>query len=120
MRLETLSREDLHTRGPRGGRAASEGIEAKRAKIYKIFIPALLVCALGFSCRRAAAYAQEKRYGCGLSADARRLVCRYACAHLGPAPAEQDVVSFMYGLAGLLAVALFAYLLFALLKAERF
>ncbi len=61
MRLETLSREDSHTRGPRGGRAASEGIEAKRAKIYKIFIPALLVCALGFSCRRAAAYAHRRR-----------------------------------------------------------
>jgi K+-transporting ATPase KdpF subunit len=29
-------------------------------------------------------------------------------------------VSFMYGLAGLLAIALFAYLLFALLRAERF
>jgi K+-transporting ATPase KdpF subunit len=29
-------------------------------------------------------------------------------------------MSFMYGLAGLLALFLFAYLLFALLKAERF
>jgi K+-transporting ATPase KdpF subunit len=39
---------------------------------------------------------------------------------LGVAPLGQDVMSLMYWLSGLLALFLFGYLLFALLKAERF
>jgi K+-transporting ATPase KdpF subunit len=59
-------------------------------------------------------------YGCDLSADSRGPICHHTRPRLGVAPLEGDLMSIMYWLSGLLGLFLFGYLLFALLKAERF
>jgi K+-transporting ATPase KdpF subunit len=59
-------------------------------------------------------------YGRYLSADSRGLVRDHPWPYLGAASPGADVVSIMYWLSGLLALFLFGYLLYALLRAEQF
>ena len=61
-------------------------------------------------------------YGDGryLSTDSRRSISDHPRARVGVQPAGKAVMTTMYWLAALLALFLFGYLLFALLRAERF
>ena len=59
-------------------------------------------------------------HGRYLSADSGRSVRDHPRPGLGVEPTGKDIMSAMYWLAAALALFLFGYLLFALLRAERF
>lgn len=59
------------------------------------------------------------RYGCHLSADSRRSLRCYPRAGVG-LRASREGRMIIYGLAAVFALFLFGYLLYALLRAERF
>lgn len=59
------------------------------------------------------------RYGRHLSADSRRSLRRYARSGVGVRASREDLM-IIYGLAAVLALFLFGYLLYALLRAEQF
>jgi K+-transporting ATPase KdpF subunit len=94
----------------------------KKRKIYKNFISlhlgfwgwiGPLVRADRFSSRGI-------RYGRHLSVDARRSLWSYSCSGVGLRASGKDVMTLIYCLAGVLALFLFGYLLYALLRAEQF
>jgi K+-transporting ATPase KdpF subunit len=62
----------------------------------------------------------EVRGGYCLSADSRGSLRGEPRTRLGARPAGEVPMSLMYWLSGLLALFLFGYLLYALLRAERF
>jgi K+-transporting ATPase KdpF subunit len=63
---------------------------------------------------------REHESGHHLSADSCRSVFDHARSRAGAQPPGKDVMTAMYGLAALLALFLFGYLVYALLSAERF
>ena len=62
----------------------------------------------------------EFENGRHLSIDSRRSVFGHARSHTSAGPPGKDAMTMMYALAALLALFLFGYLLYALLRAERF
>jgi len=94
----------------RTGTASRQG-QGERSKIYKNFIPFLLACP---------AYCGECRNGRYLSTDTGGFVRHYPRPGVGIQPPGKDAMTVMYGLGAVLALFLFGYLLFALLRAERF
>src|SRR5580704_3769293 len=82
----------------------------KKQKIYKNFIS----LQLAFSGRPRIDFHCEEFDGCHLFADSRGPLWRNPCAGVGSRAARKDVMTIMYGLAALLALFLFGYLLYAL------
>ncbi len=62
----------------------------------------------------------EEFDGRHLFADSRGSLLRYLCAGVGLRASRKDAVTIVYGLAAVLALFLFGYLLYALLRAEHF
>jgi len=77
-------------------------------------MPVLLVCAL------VGLLPESDSHGRPLPTHTRWPLRRHPRIGLGARSPEERAVSPMHVLAGLLALGLFGYLLFALLKAERF
>jgi K+-transporting ATPase KdpF subunit len=62
----------------------------------------------------------EEFDGRHLFADSRGSLWRYPCAGVGLRASRKDAMTIIYGLAAVLALFLFGYLLYALLRAENF
>jgi K+-transporting ATPase KdpF subunit len=65
-------------------------------------------------------FVREHENGRHLFIDSRRPVFDHARSRAGAWASGEDLMTVMYGLAALLALFLFGYLVYALLRAERF
>jgi K+-transporting ATPase KdpF subunit len=91
----------------------------KGKNLQELYIAATSILELSWPLVGRIDFTEVFRYGRHLSDDSRRPLRRYSRAGVGLRAAREDVV-IIYGLAAVLALFLFGYLLYALLRAEQF